>query len=127
MIALMREYQAPNEKTLRLKYIRTLEKFTSRAISLLKHPQFDFEIFVVNIEKYYHEIKKVEAIRLDSEYHKKLQEYVNITLQCTANHSKTFEDEQQLLLKEANLLHKEKNKSSYKKDKHRKKNYSDGY
>jgi len=123
----MREYQAPNEKTLRLKYIRILEKFTSRAISLLKHPQFDFEIFKTNIEKYYGEIKKVEAIRLDSEYHKKLQEYVNITLQCTANHSKSFEDEQQQLLKEANLLHKEKNKTSYKKDKHRKKNFHDGY
>ena len=123
----MREYQAPNEKTLRLKYIRILEKFTSRAISLLKHPQFDFEIFKTNIEKYYKEIQKIDAIRLDSEYHKKLQDYVNLTLQCTANHSKTFEDEQQQLLKEANLLHKEKNKTSYKKDKHKKKNFQDGY
>ncbi|MCK5295049.1 MAG: hypothetical protein KAJ49_10370 [Arcobacteraceae bacterium] len=123
----MREYQPPSEKTLRLKYIRILEKFTSRAISLLKHPQFNFEIFKINIEKYYQEIQKVQAIRLDSEYHKKLQEYVNTTLQKIETHSKTFEDEQQLLLKEANLLHKEKNKSSYKKDKHRKKNFHDGH
>ena len=123
----MREHLPPNEKTLRLKYIRILEKFTSRAISLLKHPQFDFEIFKVNIEKYYQEIKKVEAVRLDSEYHKKLQEYVNITLQTIETHSKSFEDEQQLLLKEANLLHKEKNKTSYKKDKHRKRSFNDGY
>lgn len=123
----MREQTAPNEKTLRLKYIRILEKFTSRSISLLKHPKFDFEIFKTNIEKYYLEITKVKAIRLDSQYHSRLQEYVNLTLQKIENHSKTFEEEQQFLLKEANLLHKEKNKTNYKKDKHRKKNFYDGH
>jgi len=123
----MRDHIPPNEKTLRLKYIRILEKFTSRSISLLKHPSFDFEIFKVNIQKYYEDIKKVQAIRLDSQYHKKLQEYVNITLEKISVHSKTFEEEQQLLLKEANLLHKEKNKTNYKKDKHKIKNFNNGY
>jgi predicted DNA-binding WGR domain protein len=123
----MIERTPPNEKTIRLKYIRILEKFTSRAISLLKHPMFDFNIFKINIEKYYQDVKKFEAIRLDSQYHKKLQDYVNLTLQLTQTHSKSFEDEQQLLLKEANLLHKEKNKTSYKKDKHKKKDFHERY
>ena len=117
----------PNEKILRLKYIRILEKFTTRAISLLKHPSFDFNIFKTNIEKYYTEIQKFKPIRLDSQYHKKLQAYVNLTLEKTTNHSNTFEEEQQLLLKEANLLHKEKNKTNYKKEKHKKKNFHNEY
>jgi hypothetical protein len=38
-----------------------------------------------------------------------------------------FEEKQQYLLKEANLLHKEKNKSTYKKNKYKKSNFNDGY
>jgi len=123
----MIEKKVPNEKTLRLKYIRILEKFTSRAISLLKHPEFDFNIFKTNIEKYYQDIKKFQSTRLDSQYHQKLQDYVNLTLQLTQTHSDDFKQEQQTLLKEANLLHKEKNKTNYKKDKHKKKNIYDRY
>ena len=44
----------------------------------------------------------------------------------TKNPSESFEDERAILLKEANLLQKEKNKSSYKKDKHKKDKYDDG-
>ncbi|WP_245600555.1 hypothetical protein [Sulfurospirillum arcachonense] len=34
---------------------------------------------------------------------------------------------QETLLKEANLLHKEKNSTRYKKDKHKSKSFNDGY
>jgi len=40
---------------------------------------------------------------------------------------KEQEELQAKLLKEANLLHKEKNKTQYKKDKHKKSSFSDGY
>ncbi len=116
-----------NEKTLRLKYVRVLEKFAQRSIALLKHPQFDFNIFIIQTKKNYTFVEQAAAIRLDSEYLKKLISYTNIIMNAVEYHSKTFEDEQQLLLKEANLLHKEKNKSSYKKDKHTKKKFYDGY
>ncbi len=43
------------------------------------------------------------------------------------NHSENFEDERATLLKDANLLQKEKNKSNYKKDKHKKQTFNDGY
>jgi hypothetical protein len=42
-------------------------------------------------------------------------------------HSKTFEEERANLLKDANLLQKEKNRSSYKKDKHKNQSFNDGY
>ncbi len=117
----------PNERALRFKYIRVLEKFVKRIIALVKHDDFDYEIFKKKIIENYKFIKDVESIRLDSEYMKKLKNYAQITLDMIDNHSEDFEKEKQLLLKEANLLHKEKNKTNYKKDKHIKKSFTDGY
>jgi hypothetical protein len=42
-------------------------------------------------------------------------------------HTESFEEERANLLKDANLLQKEKNKSNYKKDKHKKQTFNDGY
>ncbi|HFU76571.1 MAG TPA: hypothetical protein ENK66_10040, partial [Arcobacter sp.] len=68
-----------NNKTIRLRYIRILEKFLTRTISLLKNDDLPFYNFVENINKYYEEIKKVEAVRLDNEYLQKLEQFVNLT------------------------------------------------
>ena len=116
-----------NEKKFRLKYIRGLEKFRTRTITALKHPLFNIEVFKHNIEKFYEELKQIEPIRLDSEYHKRLQSFINLVLQKSSNHSKTFNEEIELLLKESNLLEKEKNKTNYKKSKHKKRDFTDGY
>ncbi len=118
-----------NEKALRLRYIRALEKFAKRAINLLKAPEedFHFEKFKNKMHENFEFVEKVEAVRLDSGYMSKLQDYVNLILGTLDNHSKDFEDEKAMLLKEANLLHKEKNKNIYKKDKHSKHKFNDGY
>jgi hypothetical protein len=117
-----------NNKTIRLRYIRILEKFLTRTISLLKNDDLPFYNFVENINKYYEEIKKVEAVRLDNEYLQKLEQFVNLTLQKVDTiDSLDYPQLKALLLKEANLLHKEKNKTNYKKDKHKHKSFNDGY
>ncbi len=116
-----------NDKNIRLKYVRVLEKFIKRTIALLKHPQFDFNIFKQQTIKNYEFVAQTESIRLDSEYLKKLIAYSQTILNTIEYHSETFKKEKELLLKEANLLHKEKNKSTYKKDKHTKKKFYDGY
>ncbi len=116
-----------NQKTIRVKYVRVLEKFVQRTIALLKHPEFDFILFKKLTISNYEFVKKTESIRLDSEYLKRLQNYAQSILNTLDNHSKDFKEEQQLLLKEANLLHKEKNRTSYKKDKHKHKKFNDGY
>lgn len=118
-----------NEKALRLRYIRALEKFAKRAINLLKAPEdeFHFEKFKKKMHENFEAVEKVEAVRLDSGYMSKLEEYVNHILGTLDNHSEDFEDEKSMLLKEANLLHKEKNKNIYKKDKHSKHKFNDGY
>jgi len=117
----------PSEKVLRQKYVRVLEKFVKRAINLLKHPQFDAELFKTQCYKFYEDVKKVEKIRLNNGYLNKLEAYSIHILNSLENHSKTFEDEKNFLLKEANLLHKEKNKNNYKKEKHKSKSFNDGY
>ncbi|VAY87363.1 FIG00388440: hypothetical protein [hydrothermal vent metagenome] len=116
-----------NEKTIRLQYIRVLEKFVKRTIILLKHHSFDHEIFKAKTLKNYEFVSKVQVVRLDSGYMKKLLAYTQTILNTLNSHNKTFKNEQQFLLKEANLLQKEKNKTNYKKDKHVKKRFNDGY
>ena len=116
-----------NQKTIRVKYVRVLEKFVKRTIALLKHPEFDFELFIRLTIKNYIVVEETESIRLDSEYYKRLLNYAQSILNTLENHTKDFKEEQQLLLKEANLLHKEKNRTNYKKDKHKYKKFNDGY
>ena len=122
-----RRNSAHGQKAIRLKYVRVLEKFVKRTIALLKHPEFNFEVFKKQTIVNYEFVKNVETVRLDSEYLKKLKEYSQTILNTLEHHSKDFQEEHQLLLKEANLLHKEKNKNNYKKDKHTKKKFNDGY
>ena len=120
-----------DEKQQRLKYVRYLEKFHKRTIPLLKHPKFDVIIFIKTINRYYEELKLIPSARLDSSYLQMLERFVNQTLQYTSNYleeeHKDFDNQKQSLLKESNLLHKEKNKSNYKKDKHKKRSFTDGY
>lgn len=123
----MREATPPNEKTLRLRYIRVLEKFFTRTIAFLKNPDFNPIIFKKNIDRYYEDLKKVTPVRLDSEYLSMLEEFVNSTLSKTAIIEDDFSEQKEALLKEANLVHKEKNKTNYKKDKHKSKDFYDGY
>ena len=112
-----------NEKVKRLKFIRGLEKFVKSNISYLKDPTFNYETFKKRIEKSYEKLKDVEAIRLNSAYPQALQRYVNLMLEALHVDTKDEDSLKDTLLKEANLLHKEKNKTVYKKDKHKKRGF----
>ena len=119
-----------DEKNIRLKYVRGLEKFVKSNISYLKDPSFEFKIFQKRVKKTFEIIKKIKSVRLNATYPIALENYVNLLL--TVLHVEKLKDEekkelQAKLLKEANLLHKEKNKTQYKKDKHKKSSFSDGY
>ena len=116
-----------HDKQLRIRYIRVLEKFFTRTLSLLKLENFDYELFIERTHKNYTDMKKVDPVDLHSPYLINLKRFIDLTLQYTHSHSKTFESERDNLLKEANLLQKEKNKNSYKKDKHKKSKFDDGY
>lgn len=116
-----------HDKQLRIRYIRVLEKFFTRTVSLLKLENFDHELFKERTLKNYEDMKRTKEMDVHSPYLSSLKNFVNMTLQYIQNHSKDFESERDTLLKEANLLQKEKNKNSYKKDKHKNKKFDDGY
>lgn len=116
-----------NEKTVRLRYIRLLEKFSTKTITLLKYDDFDFELYKKAILKAYESLQKAQSVPLYSEYPSKLRDYVQLILNTLENHSDNYEDERLRLLREYNQLQKLKNQGSYKKDKHKHKKFNDGY
>jgi hypothetical protein len=116
-----------NEKQQRIKYIRVLEKFFTRTISLLKLDNFYKDLFKQRTKKNYEDLVKTKEIELYSEYYEGIKVFINKTMFYLEEHTKSFEEERANLLKDANLLQKEKNSSNYKKDKHKNQKFNDGY
>lgn len=116
-----------HEKQVRIRYIRVLEKFFTRTVSLLKLENFDVELFKERTLKNYKDLQRVDEVDLHSPYLSSLTSFKNKTLQYIASHSENFEDERSTLLKDANLIQKEKKKNTYSKDKHKKHKFNDGY
>ncbi|MGE3593629.1 MAG: hypothetical protein AB7G52_14220, partial [Arcobacter sp.] len=71
--------------------------------------------------------KKTQVVDLYSEYYAGLKDFINKTMFYVETNTESFEVERANLLKDANLLQKEKNKSNFKKDKHKKQTFNDGY
>ncbi|CAM4051620.1 hypothetical protein [Campylobacter armoricus] len=99
------------EKALRVKYVRALEKFVNSAINALKREDFDLVLFRERIQKNAKIFEKVQAVFLDSTYTKALEIFVNECLDEKLD--------QKTLISKANALYKLKNNQSYKKDKHK--------
>lgn len=128
-----------NEKTIRLRYIRVLEKFVTKSISLLKYDNFDKDLFKTATIKAYTELQKTTSCVLYSEFPLAVKNLAQHIMNCIENHtnkiedeyyiegSEDFENERASILKQANLLAKLKNNSRYKKDKHKQKKFNDGY
>ena len=116
-----------NEKQQRIKYIRVLEKFFTRTISLLKLDNFDKDLFKQRTRKNYEDLIKTKEIELYSDYYEGIKVFINKTISYLEEHTKSFEEERATLLKDANLIQKEKNSSNYKKDKHKNQKFTDGY
>ena len=125
-----------NEKTIRLRYIRVLEKFVTKSISLLKYDNFDKELFKKATIKAFNELQKTKSCDLYSEYPVAVRNLTLHIMQCIDNDSQedewetkpnNFEEEKASILKQANLLAKLKNNNRYKKDKHKHKKFNDEY
>jgi hypothetical protein len=116
-----------NEKTIRLRYIRILEKFNTKAVGLLKRDQFDLELYKKAVLKGYEELKKAPTCELYSEYPIAVKNLAQTILDTLENHTNSFEEEKMKILKLSNLLEKLKNNNRYKKEKHKKKKFIDDY
>lgn len=104
------------EKALRVKYLRKLEKFFKAAIGTLKKENFDKIKFQERMLKNAKFVEKNCAVNLNSNYAKNLEFFLKACLD--------FSKEKNELLNLANALDKEK-KQSQKKEKH--KNYFKDY
>ena len=117
-----------NDKDARVKYIRALERVLGSCVNALKNEIFDFALFVKRADKGLKTLQKVEAVRLDSTYTNLLQNYATLVSNTIANFEGIdIEEAHKRLLKEANLLEKEKYRGSYKKEKHKAQGFDDGY
>ncbi len=105
-----------------------MEKFINSNVAYLRDESFDFTIFKKRVAKTYEVLRKIESIRLDSAYPNALERYANEIIN-TLNYEEIFNPEElrEQLLKQANLLQKEKNKTRYKKTKHKSSSFNDGY
>ncbi len=88
-----------NEKQQRIKYIRVLEKFFTRTISLLKLDNFDKDLFKQRTKKNYEELVKTKEIELYSDYYESIKVFINKTMFYLEEHTKSFEEERANLLK----------------------------
>ncbi|MFA6757641.1 MAG: hypothetical protein WCR62_07895 [Sulfurospirillaceae bacterium] len=111
----MSKSNAIKEKSMRVKYIRALEKFVKSAISILKREDFDFLLFQTGVIKNYSsQLEKVQSVVLDSTYSKNLELFANeVMLSVQKEPSLSIKEE---LLNSANALEKLKSKSNYKRD-----------
>lgn len=116
-----------HDKQKRIRYIRVLEKFFTRTLSLLRLENFDYKIFKQKTKLNYEQMIKTPSIDLNSNYLIDLKAFIDKTLKYLNNHSEDFKIEKETLLKDANQLLKEKNKNVYKKDKHKNQKFDDGY
>lgn len=114
-------------KQLRIRYIRVLEKFLTRTNSLLRLENFDSDLFKDRVLKNFKDIAKVKEMDLHSPYLINLKKYIDLVMYSIHSKEENFKPIQEKLLKEANLLQKQKSSSSYKKDKHKKSKFDDEY
>ncbi|MBZ7952308.1 hypothetical protein H2258_02905 [Campylobacter sp. RM9939] len=106
-----------NEKSLRVKYLRSLEKFANTAKSCLKREDFNLEKFQERMQKNKKNLEKCQAVVLNSTYSKALENFVNACLD--------FSLKKEELLYLANTLSKLKNHNYKEKHKNYLKDYND--
>jgi CRISPR/Cas system-associated protein Csx1 len=108
-----------DDKIQRVKYMRLLEKFLKSSLTILKLENFNYDLFSTRALKIYDLIKKIDNIRIDSEYYKSLQNFAELTISTLRNENLKDEEKRNLLLKEVNLIDKNRNRKIRKKLKHK--------
>jgi hypothetical protein len=111
------------DRALRVKHMRLLEKFLRSSMTILKLENFDYDLFEKRSKKIYGLLENLKEIRVDSSYLKTLKNFTDLTIRTIDNENLKIEEKRNLLLKEVNLIDKNKNRSIYKKDKHKKDKY----
>ena len=113
------------DSSMRLKYIRVLERFFKSVISYLSILEgTSKEGYVKKIENNLKYLQKTQAVQLYKGEFSDLEELVKQMIAHAAKES-SFEEIQNDILYKANKLEKTKNNRKYKKDKHKADKFKD--
>jgi hypothetical protein len=98
---------------------------------MLRDEKVDAQSFTAKFEGLKKKLDERVATQLDSEYHKQLKSYIERLYEQTCKQEvfsdKSFEDIREAEMSNLNRLQKLKNKSSYKKDKHKAKHHNEDW
>ena len=87
-----------------------------------------FQEFVLQFERLLRQGEAVEVVRLDTEYLRALEAYIDdVRNRIGTMDEVTFDSFRESLATELNRLQKMKNVASYKKAKHKQKTFNDGW
>ncbi len=108
-----------NDKYVRVKYMRLLEKFVKSSSNTLKLEDFNYELFEKRVFKLFLKIEKMGEVKTDSSYMNSLRNFIDKTVKTLKREDINSEKKREILLKESNLVEKSQNRKSRKKDKHK--------
>jgi hypothetical protein len=106
------------EKYQRQKYISFLEKISRNLFRMFRNESINQEQFLKKFYELKKELNKLVEIRLDSQYHDQLKEYLDRLYHETQKEF-NLEEIRESNMTQLNRLQKLKNSASYKKEKHR--------
>ena len=106
-----------HKKTSRVKYLRLQEKLLQSSLTILKLENFNYELFCKKALKIVTKIENIPEIRADSSYINSLKKFSDLVKRTIENDRLKIEEKKEVLLKEANLIDKQKNKKLYKRKK----------
>ncbi|WP_292657135.1 hypothetical protein [Nitratifractor sp.] len=118
------------EKYRRQKYIAHLEKIGKNLFRMLRRPETSSADFRSRFSKLMQKLDSLESIRLDSEYLRESEAYYRRFFSAIDHEDFSQQNLQEIReaeMSNLNRLQKMKNRSSYRKEKHREKAKSDGW
>ncbi len=118
------------EKYQRQKYIAHLEKIGKNLFRMLRRPETSATDFRSRFSELMQKLDVLETIRLDSEYLRESEAYYRRFLSEIDRDDFSQQDLQEIReaeMSNLNRLQKMKNRSSYRKEKHRERAKSDGW
>ena len=118
------------EKYQRQKYIAHLEKIGKNLFRMLRRPETSATDFRSRFSELMQKLDALETIRLDSEYLRESEAYYRRFLSEVDRDDFSQQDLQEIReaeMSNLNRLQKMKNRTSYRKEKHRERAKSDGW
>ena len=107
------------EKYERTKYTRELERYLNRIVKFISTKEFSTEDFSEYIDEIFKPLEGIKKVLLDSEYFKKLEEFVEWSANLPSKELDNEEIKKSIQYR-ANQLQKTKRVKNFNKSKHKK-------